>query len=400
MVPTERRCVLILVENLPVPLDRRVWLEATALRQAGYEVVVVCPQGQDRDLELFELIEGVEIHRFPLTPADGGVLGYVREYAQALWRTFRLVRRLASERQFDIVHACNPPDVMLLAALPMRRRGTRFIFDHHDLVPELYLSRFGKGRDLLYRATLLVERLAFRLADVVIATNESYRRVALTRGSKAAEDVFVVRNGPDLTRFRPLEGDPSLRRGRRHLIAYAGMMGPQDGVDHALRALAILGESRQDWFAVFVGGGDALPQMRQLSEELGLVEATHFTGLVNQAELVRVLASSDVCVAPEPSSPLNDVSTMIKVGEYMAMAKPVVSYDLAETRVTADGAALYANGSDPAGLASRIGELLDDADLRDRLGNTGRRRAEEVLGWEHSVPNLLAAYDRALEVRT
>jgi len=395
-VRADRRRVLILVENLSVPLDRRVWQESLALRQAGYEVVVVCPQGRGRDTEPFVRIEGVEIHRFPLVPSGGGVLGYAREYTQAMWRMRRLVRRLARSQRFDVVHACNPPDFLLLAALLLRRRGARFVFDHHDLVPELYLSKFGRGRDFLYRVVLAFERLSFRLAHVVLATNESYRRVALMRGGKAPDNVFVVRNGPDLVRFQPTQPDPEIRRRARYLIAYVGMMGPQDGVDHALRALAILRELREDWHAVFVGDGDALPAMRRLSIDLALFENVDFTGIKSQDEVVRILASADVCLSPEPSNPLNDVSTMIKVAEYMAMEKPVVCYDLPETRFTANGAACYATRDGEGNLARCLDELLDDDARRAAMGTLGRRRVEEVLAWEHSVPSLLAGYERAL----
>ena len=393
----DNRGVLILVENLSVPFDRRVWQESTTLRDAGYDVTVVCPQGRERDTESFARIEGVDVHRFPLVPSSGGVRGYAREYMQAVWRTARLVRRLARTRRFDVVHACNPPDLLLLAALPLKRRGARFVFDHHDLVPELYLSRFGRGRDLPYRVMLLLERLSFRLADVVIATNESYRQVALTRGRKHPDDVFVVRNGPDLARFRPQPADDSLRRGGRHLLAYVGMMGPQDGVDQAIRALAVLRRTRSDWHALFVGDGDMLADMRRLSTGLGLSEHVEFTGLVEQGDVIRILSSADVCIAPEPRSPSNDVSTMIKVGEYMAMGKPVVSYDLAETRLTAGDAALYARADDVDDLAHCLDRLLDDGELRSRLGEAGRERVERVLAWKHSEPQLLAAYRRALE---
>lgn len=394
-VSPARRRALILVENLSVPLDRRVWQEALALTAAGYDVVVLCPQGKDRDTEPYVVLDGVEIHRFPLRPASGA-LDYLREYAQAAWRIRRGVRRLARGRTFDVVHACNPPDLLLLAALSLKRRGSRFVFDHHDLVPELYLSRFGRGRDLGYRAFLALERLSFRLADVVVATNESYREVALTRGRKHEDDVFVVRNGPDLGRFRPGPADPSLRRGKAHLLAYVGMMGPQDGIEEAVRALGRLAEVRRDWHALFVGDGDVVPAMRDLAAQLGLDDAVEFTGLAAQDEVVRVLSSADLCLAPEPSSPLNDVSTMIKVAEYMAMGKPVAAFDLKETRRTAEGAALFARPNDVGDLARCIDELLTDGELRARLGAAGRARAESALAWEHSVAALTAAYERAL----
>ena len=365
------------------------------MRGAGCEVVVVCPQGSDRDTEPFARIDGIEIHRFPLTSSRGGAVGFAREYAQALWRTARLIRRLGRQRRFDVVHACNPPDLLLLAALPLKRQGTRFVFDHHDLAPELYLSKFGGRRDLLYRLMLLLERLSYRLADVVIATNESYRRVALTRGKKSSGDVFVVRNGPDLDRFRPMSDIPP-SNGAGHVIAYVGMMGPQDGVDHALRALAILQGIRQDWSALFVGDGEVRGEMQRLADELGLSQAVRFTGLIDQRGVVQAIARADVCIAPEPSSPSNDVSTMIKVGEYMAMGKPIACYDLPETRFTAGDAALYAPSGDAKGLAHCLDRLLDDEHLRARLGGTGRKRAENVLAWEHSEPQLLAAYERAV----
>lgn len=389
------RRALILVENLSVPLDRRVWQESLTLRRAGYEVVVVCPQGRDRDTEPFARIDGIEIHRFPLTPSSGGAIGFAREYAYAIWQTARLVRRLSRNRRFDVVHACNPPDLLLLAALPLRWRGARFVFDHHDLAPELYLSRFGRGYDLLYRLTLMFERLSFRLADVVIATNESYRRVALGRGKKDPRDVFVVRNGPDLARFRPHPATPR-SEDTSYQIVYVGMMGPQDGVDHALRALAILRRIRQDWSALFIGDGEILVEMRRLAHKLGLSDSVTFAGLLEQDDVVRALDGADVCIAPEPSSPSNDVSTMIKVGEYMAMGKPIACYDLPETRFTADGAAVYASPGDTKGLARCLDRLLDDGELRARLGAAGRERAQSVLAWEHSEPRLLAAYERAV----
>ena len=306
------------------------------------------------------------------------------------------MRRLARGRPFDVVQACNPPDFLLLPAWPLKRRGARLVFDHHDLVPELYLSRFGGRRDVLYLITRALERLTFRLADVVIATNESYRRIALTRGRKRPEDVFVVRNGPDLARLRPTDPDPSLKRGRPHLLAYVGVIAPQDGVDHALRALAALHERRDDWRAVFVGDGDALEDMRRLADELGLCEAVEFAGWQGDEGVRRVLSSADVCLSPEPRSPLNDASTMIKVAEYMAMGTPVVCYDLVESRATAGDAALYAEPDDVHAFAAAIAELLDDPDRRAAMGAAGRARVEQTLAWEHSERVLLEAYERAL----
>jgi glycosyltransferase involved in cell wall biosynthesis len=394
-MPVTRRA-LILSENAPVPSDRRVWNESRALTAAGWQVVIVSPQGRRRCTEPYEVLEGIEIHRYPLRPSDGGAVGYLREYGQAMWRIRRLVRRLARTQRFDIVHACNPPDFLLLAALPLRRRGARFVFDHHDLVPELFRSKFGDGKRALLRAVTAAERLAFRRADVVLATNDSYRRVAIERGGKRPEDVFVVRNGPDLERFQPAEPDPGLRRGRKHLIAYLGIMGSQDGVDHAVRALAWLRERRDDWHAVFIGEGDVLDDMRALADELGLGDSIEFAGWRGDRDIRRILSTADVCLAPDPPSPLNDVSTMIKIPEYLAMGCPVVSYDLHESRVSGGEAALYAKPGDPAALGRGVLELLDDSARRERMAAIGRARVERELAWEHSSSVLLAAYARAL----
>jgi glycosyltransferase involved in cell wall biosynthesis len=388
--------VLILVENNPVHSDRRAWSICLALARAGCEVVAVCPHGPDDGLPDRELREGVQIHRYRLRFAAGGIGGYVREYGSALWHTWRLVRRLSRERSFDVVHACNPPDFLLFAAWPARRAGAQLLFDHHDLTPELFLTRFGEGHPWLYRLTLLLERMCFAVADVVLATNESYRQVARTRGRKRPEQVFVVRNGPDLRRFQPLAPDPSLKRGRRLLIGYVGMMAPQDGVDHALRALALLGERRQDWHAIFAGEGEARPQLARLSAELGLEDRVEFVGWLNDEQIARLLSSADVCLAPEPQSPLNDVSTMIKIAEYMAMSRPVVAYGLRESRFSAGAAGAYAEPNDVASYAMRVDELLSDPERRLKMGRIGRERVERELSWENSERQLAAAYDSVL----
>jgi glycosyltransferase involved in cell wall biosynthesis len=387
--------ILILVENNPVHSDRRAWNICTALVRAGCEVVAVCPQGTDR-LPAFEVRDGVQIHRYPLSFAEGGVGGYVREYGSALWHSWRLVKRLSRERPFDAVHACNPPDFLLFAAWPARRAGARFIFDHHDLTPELFLTRFGGRHRWLHRLTLILERVCFAVADVVLATNESYRQIAHGRGHKREEEVFVVRNGPDLRRFRPLTPDPSLKRGHPLLIGYVGMMAPQDGVDHALRALALLGERREDWHAIFAGEGDARAELSRLTAELGLEDRVEFVGWQNDEQIARLLSSADVCLAPEPKSPLNDVSTMIKIAEYMAMARPVVAYELRESRFAAGEAAVYAEPNDVASFAARIDELLADPARRAEMGRIGRERVERELSWEHSERHLADAYRSVL----
>ena len=387
----------ILVENLSVPFDRRVWQEATSLHRAGYDVSVICPSGQKEDTEPHAVIDGISIHRYPLRTAGGGPVTYAGEYATAFRSTVSILRRLQRHAAFDVVHACNPPDPLIYTALPARRRGAALVFDHHDLIPELFLSRFGRG-GLLYRATLVAERLAFRLADVVLSTNESYREIAITRGRKRPEDVFVVRSAPDSERFRQVPPDPALRDGKAYLLAYLGVMGPQDGVDHALRALAALHAQRTDWRAIFIGGGDVLEQMRGLSAELNLSDAVTFTGRIPDDDVIRILSSADVCLAPDPKNPLNDLSTMNKIVEYMSLSRPIVSYDLREARVSAGDAALYAIANDVNDFARCIGTLLDSPESRERMGAAGRRRVEDEISWARSEVGLLAAYERALEV--
>lgn len=386
---------LILVENLSVPFDRRVWQEATTLRDDGWEVHVICPQGAKRDTERDVVLDGVHILRYPLAPATGGPVGFATEYGTALLQTLRLAWRVTRRfGRIDVVHACNPPDLFFLVALLLRLRGARFVFDQHDLVPELYESRFGRGRDLLYRAVCLVERLTYRSADVVLATNESYRDVAVSRGRKRPDRVFVVRSAPAVERFRPVPPDPSVKRGKPYLLAYLGVMGPQDGIDYALRALTVLRDQlgRDDWHAVFLGSGDCFDQMVALRDELGLADRVEFPGRVSDADLLRYLSTADVCLAPDPYNPLNDVSTMNKIMEYMAMGCPLVSFDLREARVSAGEAALYATPNSEPEFAELVARLLDDPAARERMGEIGRCRVEGPLSWKHSAEALLEAY--------
>ncbi len=393
---TQSGKALILVENLSVPFDRRVWQESTTLRDAGWEVHVICPQGTKRDTEAEAVVDGVHIHRYPLKAATGGPAGYLQEYGTALWHTLRLARKIGP---VDVVHACNPPDLLYLVAKVLKRQGARFIFDQHDLCPELYLSRFDRGQDLLYRGVCALERATYRAADVVISTNESYQQVARIRGGKKPEDVFVVRSAPVVERFHEVPVEPELKKGKPHLLAYLGVMGPQDGVDYALRALAKLRDEigRTDWHAVFVGSGDAFDDMVALSAKLGLANQVEFTGRIPDEDLVRYLSTADVCLSPDPLNPLNDVSTMNKVMEYMAMSKPIVSFELREARVSAGDAAVYAPANDESAFAKLVSQLLDDPEERVRMGKLGQARVAGALSWENSAKNLLAAYEHAVK---
>jgi glycosyltransferase involved in cell wall biosynthesis len=360
---------------------------------------VICPQGARQDTEPYAEIEGVHIHRYPLQTATAGARGYLREYGMAMWHTFRIALRLGWRRPIDVVHACNPPDLFWLVGLPFKLKGTRFVYDQHDLVPELSLSRFGSDRKVMHRICLLFERLTYAAADHVLATNSSYRDVALRRGHKSPTQVDVVRSAPDIARFRDQRPDPGLKRGAPHLLGYLGVMGPQDGLDYALRALAALRTDlgRTDWQAVFIGGGDMLQASIELADDLGLGDVVRFTGRIPDDELCTWLSTADVCLAPDPKNPLNDVSTMNKIMEYMALGRPIVSFDLVEARVSAGDAAVYAKPNDEIAFAQAIAGLLDDPERRAEMGRLGRTRVAGELSWDASSANLIRAYRVVLE---
>ena len=387
-----RRRVLILVENLPSPFDRRVWQEACTLRDAGYTVSIVCPTGRGCEKK-FEAIEGIDIWRYHLPLEGAGALGYLVDYATALFWTFALSLRVLSGRGFDIVHACNPPDLFFLIGGFYKLFGKKFLFDHHDANPELYVAKFGR-RDFFYRLMLLFERLTFRTADISLATNNSYRRIAIERGGMAPERVFVVRSGPSLERLKIMPAVPALKRGRKHLVGYVGVMGRQEGIDYLLHAVAYIvhGLGRRDIQFGLVGGGTSLDEMKAMAAELRVADYVTFTGRVSDAELLAMLNTAEVCVNPDVASAMNDISTMNKVMEYMALGKPVVQFDLAEARYSAQAASLYAERNDPLDLGAKIVELLDDPERRKAMGEFGRRRVMEELEWRHEAPKLLAAY--------
>jgi len=387
--------VLHLSENLPLPFDRRVWMELNALRAGGWEVSAICPMG-DEWTKPYEVLDGIHVWRYPPPPPARGFASYAWEFLYCFLQTARLSLVVAARRGFDVIHAANPPDTFWALAAVYRWFGRKYVFAHHDLCPELYLSRFGAGREgsLPHRMLRALERAQFRTADLVISTNESYRRIAIDRGHVPPERVFVVRSGPSRERFatlRPVDG--SLRRGRRHLVAYLGVMAPQDGVDHLLRAARILADrGRGDVAYTLIGAGDSFDELRTMAARLGLADAVEFTGRVPDETVERILATADVCVVPDPQNPLNDVSTMNKVLEYMACGRPIVAYDLREHRYSAGEGALYAEPNREDRLADRIAELLDDPALRERMGAYNRKRFLETMAWEYSAGELLRAY--------
>lgn len=387
--------VLIIVQNLPVPFDRRVWLECTALTAAGYDVTVICPKGKDDPTR--DVVDGVTLLKYrPYAPGDRA-LGFVGEYAYSFLATARLALQARREGPFDVVQACNPPDIFWPIARWLRRRdGSRFVFDHHDLCPELYDSRFPHGARLPRRGLVALENATFRAADHAVATNSSYAEIAMSRGEKRPADVTIVRTGPDPERLRRRAPVAALRHGRRHLVAYVGVMGPQDGVDHAILAAAHVVHKlgRTDVSFTLMGSGDCYPQLVALRDELGLREYVELPGRVPDETLIDVLSTADVGLSPDPKNPLNDVSTMNKTLEYMAFGLPVVAFDLVETRVSAGPAAVYVPAGDVAGYAQAIVELLDHEDARAAMSRHGRLRIETELGWPHQREAYVRVYDR------
>ena len=387
--------ILHLSENLTLPFDRRVWMELNALRGAGYEVSAICPMGVGGELP-HEVLNDIHIWRYPPPPETSGFVSYVWEFLYCWLQTLRLTLAVLARRGFDVLHTANPPDTFWAIALPFKLFGVKFVFDHHDLCPELYLSRFGEQRagSVPHRLLKWLEKMQFWVADMVISTNESYRQVALSRGGKRADQVHVVRSGPSHQRFATVRAaDPACKRGKPYLVAYLGVMAPQDGVDHLVRAARVLASQRSDVTFTFIGAGDSFEDLKALSHALGLDDVCVFTGRVPDADVERVLASADVCVSPDPKNPLNDVSTMNKVLEYMACAKPVVCFDLREHRHSAREGALYAEPNRDEDLAAKISQLLDDPALRERLGAYNRQRFLDVLAWEHNAGRLLQAYE-------
>ena len=393
----KKRKVLIIVENLPVPFDTRVWKEARALCEHGYKVTVLCPRGRGFR-KTHEILEGVHIYRHPM-PAEGdSPFGYVLEYGCALLWEFLFAWWIFLVRGFNVIQGCNPPDDIFLIALPFRLFGVSYIFDHHDAIPELYLSKYNR-RDAFFKVQKWLERLTYACASVVMATNESYKELAKKRGGRDDKDVFVVRNGPDLTTFRAVPSQPALKYGKTFLVGYVGTMSIQEGLDILIDVAAnVRSRGRSDVHFTCVGGGPSLPALRRMVADRNLEDMINFTGRVPDRELLEILSTSDVCVNPDKPCEMNNISTMIKIAEYMALGKPIVQFNLKEGRFTAGEASLYSDGEDLVGdFANKVLWLLDHPEERLRMGRCGQKRVEEHLAWEHSVGNLISAYERAFE---
>jgi glycosyltransferase involved in cell wall biosynthesis len=401
--------VLMLVQN-EFPFDTRVRNESALLAGEGYDVTVICLK---RKSEKFaETVQGIRVYRLPRielfqkAPAGGenflkgqltkfkAFLGYIAEYAYFTLACLILSLYVAIRHGFDVIHAHNPPDTLFLVALPFKLLGKKFVFDHHDLAPELYQSRYRTRGNIVLWGLLWAEKCSLKLADVTIATNESYKEIQIQRGGRRAEKCFVVRNGPGPDRMEVVTPSPRLRQMGKPILCYIGCLNPQDGLDYLLRALAQLTFElkRDDYYCVIMGSGDSLEDLRKMNRELGLEKQVEFTGYVSDADLRANLSAADICLDPDPSSPLNDVSTWIKIMEYMAYGKPVVSFDLKETRYSARDAAIYVEPNDERGFAVAIAQLMDDAQLRAKMGSSGRNRIERELQWSRVGPNLAAAY--------
>jgi len=391
--------VLIIVENLPVPFDSRVWKEALSLSANGYEVTVLCPKGKGYNAG-HELLNGIHVYRHPMPREGNTPLGYLLEFGSALFWEFFYTWWIFLRHGFHVIQGCNPPDDVFLVALPFKLLGVKYIFDHHDANPELYLAKYER-KDFLYKAQVWLERLTYRYSDVVMATNGSYRDLAISRGNMDPQDVFVVRNGPDLATFKPVPANPALKFDKPYLVGYVGTISVQEGLDILLDvALHLKNLGRRDIHFTCVGGGPGLPGLEKMLQEKQLGDMFNFTGRIPDERLLEILSTADICVNPDKPCEMNDISTMIKIMEYMALGKPIVQFSLKEGRFSAQEAAVYSdNQNQVPDFAAKILWLIEHPEERHRMGKFGRKRVLDELAWEYSVPDLLAAYQRAFNKR-
>ncbi|QJU54571.1 glycosyltransferase family 4 protein [Herbiconiux sp. KACC 21604] len=390
----EAPLVLILVQNLPLPGDRRVWLECKSLRDNGYRVAAITPAAPGDPA--YELHEGVHLYKYRPPKETSSIASFLWEFVYCWIRTFFLTMKVTRQRGVPaVIQSCNPPDTFWLIGLIMRIRGSIFVFDQHDLNPEVYESRFNK-RGGFYTGLKLLERATYKTAKETIVTNESYAEVARTRGKVPAERVTVVRTGPDTTVLKPGEADLAARRGRSHLVHFHGVMGPQDGVDIVIRMIDyIVHEKRRDDISFSVlGKGDEYTNLRALVTELGLDDYVYMPGRVSDEELFRYLSSADIGLSADPPNPLNDVSTMNKTMEYMAFGLPVIAFDLKETRFSAGEAAIYVTPATPVAYGNALLALLDEPEQMAQMSRAGRERAENVLDWRFQSVSYLSVFDR------
>lgn len=385
--------ILIIVENLPVPFDTRVWQEATTLAADGYTVSVICPKGRGCSEER-ETRDGVHIFRHDLPPEGNGALGYLKEYISALCEELRLAKLIYREIGFDVIHGCNLPDDIYMVARHFRQYGVKYVFDHHDICPELYEAKFGKKSGLLYFSQIWFERQTYKHCTFAFVTNESYKKIAIDRGRMSSDQVIILRSGPKLERMKILPPVESIKCGYTYMVGYVGVIGRQEGIEYILQAAQYIKERDNNVFWGIVGGGSHLDAVKRQTHEMGLDDCVEFTGRVPDRQLLEYLNTADVCVNSDTYNSMNDKSTMNKILEYMALGKPIVQFDLTEGRYSAQEASLYAEHNNAADMAEKITELLNDPEKRKRMGEYGRNRVVNELSWDHTGKALLEGYEK------
>lgn len=390
---TKSRKVLIIVENLPVPFDTRVWQEATTLVANGYTVSVICPKGKGYSKER-EILDGVHIFRHDLPEEGNGAIGYLKEYTSALRKELHLAKIIYKEIGFDVIHGCNPPDDIYMVAKHFKKNGVKYVFDHHDICPELFEAKFRKTRGPLFFSQIWLERQTYKHCTFAFVTNESYKKIAIERGKMNPEKVIVLRSGPKLERMKIIPPVESIKHGYKYMVGYVGVIGQQEGVEYLLEAAKYIKEHENNVFWGIVGGGPHLDALKHQAHEMGLDDCVEFTGRVPDQQLLEYLNTADVCVNSDTYNSMNDKSTMNKILEYMALGKPIVQFDLTEGRYSAQEASVYAKNNDAEDMAKKIIELLNDPEKRKHMGEYGRNRILNELSWEHTSKALLEGYEK------
>ena len=385
--------ILIIVENLPVPVDTRVWQEANTLAEAGYKISIICPKGKECE-KSYEVINNISIYRHPI-PVEGNDLpGYIIEYSAALFWEIILAFKVFFAEGFDVIHACNPPDNIFLIGAIFKLFGKKFVFDHHDINPELYMAKFKK-KGIFHRILLIFEKFTFKVADISIATNESFKNIAIHRNQMPHEKIFIVRNGPCFKRLKIYPPINELKKGKKYLISYIGVIGQQDGLDYLLDAARYIRDikGRDDIFYAILGDGPYLLKLKEKCSSYNLDDIFEFKGMLYGDNMLNYLNTADICVSPDEFNEMNDKSTMNKIMEYMALGKPIVQFDMKEGKYSAGEASLYAKPNDSMDFAKKILFLLDNEELRIKMGQFGRKRVDNELKWDKTKLNLIKAYD-------
>lgn len=390
---SEGRKILIVVENLPVPFDTRVWQEATTLAANEYTVSVICPKGKGY-MKDEEYLQGVHIFRHDLLEEGNGVVGYIKEYFSALHEEIRLAKKIYKEIGFDVIHGCNPPDDIYIVAKKFKKYGVKYVFDHHDICPELFEAKFGRASGILYWTQLFLEHQTYKHCTFAFVTNESYKKIAIERGKMKPDHVIVLRSGPNLERMRIMRSIESIKRGYKYMVGYLGVIGQQEGIEYLLEAAKYIKERENNVFWGIVGGGPHLETLKKKANDMGLDDCVEFTGRVPEQQMLEYLNTADVCVNSDKYNAMNDMSTMNKILEYMALAKPIVQFDLTEGKYSAQQASLYAKKNDAIDFARKIIELLNDPEKRRRMGQYGRDRIVSELSWEHTSKALIEGYEK------